>query len=214
MPPHARIRSLCLRSVYAAGLCLLVVFLMALSGAASITLLYDDPTFERGLHGFEGSVVRTVTDLRGLVAFIHGFGGYAAFVLAGWAAVEMFSLYRALRREGPLLRAFSGRMLVLGVIGSVLLACSIGILTITGVKAAGFNRGYATTDIDELHARVPGADRFASAEGDEMVNWHTRELTYLLGAAALLVAAATSQVRKVRTALSGSDNAAHGPDPS
>jgi hypothetical protein len=194
-----RLRSLCFRSVFAAGSCLALVFLMALSGAASITLLYDDRTFMAGTTGFEAGVANTVIAMRGLIGFLHGFGGYAAFILAGWAGVEMYSLSRALRKAAlPEQRQAANRILFLGTVGSALLACSIGILAVTGVKAAGLNR--AGAEPDAMSARVPGADRFVAPEGDEMVNWHTRELTYMLGASALLVAAATSQVRKVRQA--------------
>lgn len=200
------IRSLCFRAVFAAGSCLAIIFLMALSGAASITLLYDDPTFMGNTAGFERTVIDVVTALRPAIGFVHSFGGYAAFVLAGWAAVEMFSLSRALRKaEIAEQRQAANRILFLGVIGSALLACSIGILAVTGVKAAGLNRAITGKPSDQMTPMVPGADRFVAPEGDEMVNWHTRELTYLLGAAALLVAAATSQVRKVRQA--GRENA-------
>jgi hypothetical protein len=201
MAQHETIRSLCLRSTVAAGLCLGVVFLMALSGAASITLLYDDRAFLDATRGFEGAVMNAVLSLRGPVNFIHSFGGYAAFILAGWTGVEMFSLSRALRQASmPEQRQAANRILFLGTLGSAVLACSIGILAVTGVKAAGLNRQLMGEPKDEMRPVVPGADRFVAPEGDQMVNWHTRELTYLLGAAALLVAGATSQVRKVRQA--------------
>lgn len=189
-----RLRAQVMRALVSSGLSLFVVLLMAISGAASITLLYFGGSFVPGMRGFEGSVVSTVLALEPLINLVHELGGYAAFVFAGWAGVEMFALARMLRRsDQPALRAAASRVMLPGVSGAVLLACSIALLTFTGVKAAGFNHSQQPLAATPT---APGSEKFTSAEGDELVNWHTRELTYILALGALLLAAGASQARK------------------
>ncbi|MCL4731944.1 MAG: hypothetical protein KJ044_16110, partial [Planctomycetes bacterium] len=123
----------CRRAVLASGLALGLVFLLALSGAASITLMYETPGFKERIGGFEGAVLEAVRLIRPLIRPLHSFGGYAAFVLAGWAAIEMLGLFRLLRNAPtPELRAFAPRVLALGAIGGAVLAASVAVLVVSG----------------------------------------------------------------------------------
>lgn len=193
----------CRRAVLASGLALGLVFALALSGAASITLMFDASSFQETIKGFEGFVLDTVRMLKPAIRFLHTYGGYAAFVLAGWAGIEMFWLYRALRGSGKVeVRAFATRILVLGVIGGAVLTVTVGVLTVSGTAASVALRGSASPADEGPEPLNPMARSIAdpSATGDSLVNEHTRRQTYMVGIAALLLAAAASQARRAAKA--------------
>jgi hypothetical protein len=131
---------------------------------------------------------------------LHNYGGYAAFVLAGWSCIEMLWLFRLLKR-GPTseIRAFGPRIFVLGVVGAALLAASVGVLVVSGTVASLALRQAQPVAEDSPQPLNPVARHIAQPAadgGDASVNEHTRQQTYFMGIAALLLAAATSQARK------------------
>lgn len=194
----AAITKQCRRAVVASGMALGLVFALALSGAASITLMFDATSFQETIKGFEGVVLDTLRFFKPMIRPLHALGGYAGFVLAGWAAVEMLWLFRLVRRAPtPELRAFAPRVLALGVIGGAVLAVSVGVLVVSGTMASTALR-QAEPELTEgpepLNPLARGVAQPGS--GDATVNEHTRQQTYFLGIAALLLAAATSQARK------------------
>lgn len=196
----SRLKSQCRRATWAAGVCLGLVFVLGVSGVASITLLYEDPWFVNETRGFEGAVIQTVLALKPLIRFLHTYGGYAAFVLAGWTAIEMFALWRLLRGQTSAeSRQAATWVMGLGVIGGAALAGAVALLTVSGIAAAGFLQQSKLAPGEEAaqeNPALPGA-RPAGEKGAEFVEWHTRELTYVVAAAALMLAGAASQARKV-----------------
>src|SRR5690606_24260779 len=84
---------------WACGLCLALLFLLGLSGIASITLLHDDQLYVGNTGGLEGSVLDTVMDLRWLIEPLHEWGGYLAIVLGGWAGLALWRFARHIRRS-------------------------------------------------------------------------------------------------------------------
>ncbi|MBX3474174.1 MAG: hypothetical protein KF754_07305 [Planctomycetes bacterium] len=194
----------CRRAVLAAGCALALVFVLALTGAASITLIFDTPGFQEKISGFEGFVLDTVRFLSPLVKLLHTFGGYVAFVLSGWAAIEMFVLARTLRRgTSPEVRQYGPRVLALGVAGGTVLAVMVGVLTVSGTAASMALRKAAPSVEERPEPLNPMARHIAdpTAPEDSLVNEHTRSQTYAVGIAALLLAAAASQARKARKAV-------------
>ncbi len=204
-----RLKEQCRRAIWAAGVCLALVFVLGVSGVASITLLYEDPWFVNETRGFEGAVIQTVLALKPLIRFLHTYGGYAAFVLAGWTAVEMFGLWRVLRAQATAeSRQASTWVMGLGVVGGAALAGAIGLLTVSGIAAAGFlqqSKLAPGESAAQENPALPGA-RGTPDKGAQFVEWHTRELTYVVAAAALMLAGAASQARKIARQTGKEDN--------
>lgn len=198
-----KIAAQCRRAVIAAGCALGLVFLLALSGAASITLMFETPGFQETIRGFEGAVLDVVRFLSPVIRALHSFGGYVGFVVCGWAAIEMFSLARLLRRGGTAaLRIYAPRIGVLGVAGGAVLAVMVGVLTVSGTAASMALRKAAPPVEEKPEPLNPLSRHIAEPRGsdDSLVNEHTRSQTYLVGIAALLLAAGASQARRARKA--------------
>ena len=206
-PDKAEIVSRARRALWACGICFGLLFLMGLSGVASITLLYDDPLYRTGTQGFEGDVVRTVSALSGVIGIIHSWGGYVGIVLAGWAGLEMFSFGRLLRRtdEGDW-RSAGRRLMPLGLAGAGILILALILLIPSGVAAKGF-LSYSepkvvndTPNPGSFAPRIPGRVELEDGGDSKFVEWHTRELNYMLAVGALLLVFAASSTRKIELA--------------
>jgi len=196
-PSRDQVVSRAARAQWACGLCFGLLFLMGLSGVASITLLYDNPMYRSGVQGFEGQVMGVVVAMKGAIRFIHAWGGYAGILLAGWAGLEVFSFSRLLKRTDNAGWRRSGRLLgVLGLAGAVLLIASLLLLIPSGVAAKGF------LGVEPQTKDVPapvGLQRPGSEDSNDggMVEWHTRELNYLMALGAIVLVFAASGIRRI-----------------
>jgi hypothetical protein len=204
-PDNPEIQRRARRVLWACGLCFGLLFLMGLTGVASITLLYDDPMMRTNMRGFEGSVVRFVASLEDVIDVIHSWGGYAGIVLSGWAGLEVFSFARLLRRTDKAEWRTSGRRLApLGLAGAVLLIGALLVLIPTGVAAKGYLGSDEPAVVDEMPnpdrqpPRVPGVVELEDAGDSEMADWHLRQLNFLLAIGAFLLMFAVSSTRRIQ----------------
>lgn len=198
-PLNAVIRRKASRAQWACGLCFGLLFLMGLSGIASITLLYDSPLYRTGVRGFEATVMNAVVSMKGVIGLIHGWGGYVGILLAGWAGLEVFSFGRRLKRtENPGWRRTGSILSALGLFGAAMLITSLLLLIPSGVAAQGF----LSHDTGSIDAPAPvGLTRPSSSQfsdgSSRMVEWHTRELNYLMAFGAIILAYAAARIRRV-----------------
>ncbi|MCB9893971.1 MAG: hypothetical protein H6839_05975 [Planctomycetes bacterium] len=206
-PERSEIAGRARRVLWACGLCFGLLFLMGLSGVASITLLYDDPLYRTGTQGFEGVVVRTVSSLSGVIKALHSWGGYVGIVLAGWAGLEVFSFGRLIKRseEGEW-RATGRRLMPLGLAGAAMLIVALILLIPSGVAAKSFLSHDEPKVVDDtpnpgaFAPRISGRAELENGADSKFVEWHTRELNYVLALGALLLVFAASSTRKVELA--------------
>jgi hypothetical protein len=193
------------RVLWSCGLCFGLLFLMGLTGVASITLLYDDPMLRTNMGGFEGDVVRFVASIDGLIHFIHEWGGYAGIILAGWAGLEVFSFTRVLRRtDKPEWRTSARRLAPLAIAGSLLLITALLLLIPSGVAAKTFLANDVpavvnhTPNPERLQPRIPTAVEMDDGGAGGQVDWHTKQLNYLLAIGAILLLFAVSSTRRIQ----------------
>ncbi|MCC6464889.1 MAG: hypothetical protein IT463_06060 [Planctomycetes bacterium] len=184
------------RVMWSCGLCFALLFLLGLSGVASITLLYDAPGFHTT--GLEGTVLDTVRFARPLIRALHTYGGYVAVLLCGWSALELLAFAKALK--GTRWVRMSLLIHLTTVVGVLLMIISVLALTVTGVSAAGFlhrelEPGPGVAGREAPAVPLPSA--VAEQGTERSVEWHTRELNYLLGLGALLTAAAVAAARSI-----------------
>jgi hypothetical protein len=203
--PDAEILRRARRVLWACGLCFALLFLMGLTGIASITLLYDDPMMRTNMRGFEGDVVRFVASIGGLIHMIHEWGGYVGIVLSGWAGLEIFSFGRLLRRtDKPDWRASGGRLMPLGVAGAALLITALLLLIPSGVAARMYLINETPPVVDDtsnperVQPRIPGTVEFEDAGDSGQVDWHTKQLNYLLAIGAILLLFGVSSTRRIQ----------------
>lgn len=200
--PHAAVLRRARRVLWSCGLCFGLLFLMGLTGVASITLLYDDPMLRTNLTGFEGNVVRFVASMADVIHFIHEWGGYLAIALSGWAGLEVFGFARVLRKtDKPEWRTSGGRLAPLGIAGAVLLIVTLLLLIPSGVKA----RAYLTNDAPAVVDSMPNPERTQPRISDMedpgdsgQVDWHTKQLNYMLAIGAILLMFAVSSTRRIQ----------------
>jgi hypothetical protein len=137
--PNAELIKSARRAQWACGLCLGLMFVMGLSGIASITLLHDDPLYTGSTGGIEGTTLEVVISLRWLIELLHEWGGYVGIVLAGWAALAVFSFARRIRRGDNLDWRRTARWVgPAGILGGGLIIASLLLLIASGVAAGGF----------------------------------------------------------------------------
>lgn len=196
---NAVVRRKASRAQWACGLCFGLLFLMGVSGIASITLLYDSPLYRTGVRGFEATVMDTVVAMKGAIGLIHGWGGYVGIVLAGWAGLEVFSFGRRLKRTDNSGWRRTGSILsALGLFGAAMLITSLMLLIPSGVAAQGFlsqDRSSVETPAP-VGLKRPTTQEFSDG-GSRMVEWHTRELNYLMAFGAIILAYAAARIRRV-----------------
>jgi hypothetical protein len=202
-PDHTPVLRASRRALLACGLCFALLLLMGMTGVASITLLYDDPTYTL-TGGLEGTVVRMVRTLSGTINVIHDWGGYVGIVLAGWAGLELLALSRRLKAtDNPEWRAAARRLPVLGLGGAFVLVVSLLLLIPSGVAAKAFLHSDEPspigqpTDRQRLAPRLPGQEVIEDAGNPKFVEWHTRELNYLMALGAILLVFAASTTRRI-----------------
>jgi hypothetical protein len=199
---HAR------RLQWACGLCFALLFLMGLTGLASITLLHDNPTFTSGLTGIEGATFKVVKALRGFIEHAHEWGGYLSILLAGWAGLEVLTFALRLRRLKDSGRRSTARWLgPAGVLGAVVIVGALLLLLASGVAARNYVKHVSQMHGDELGAidRGGALTNRDAATADfpkyELAEYHVREFNYLLAAGALLLVIAANRVRGLSTEL-------------
>lgn len=177
------------RAQWASGICLTMIVLLALSGMASITLMYDDPLSRKGAQGVEGFVLESVITLKPLIHLIHTWGGYVTIVVAGWAMVELFGVSRVAKVHS----ASRGRWIgFLAVIGGLFILASV-----LGLIWSGEGTGqWLKTEISPIGQKEPPKPvKFE----DRWTDLHTRDLLYPLGIGVILmVLASTSSKRLAR----------------
>jgi len=204
-PADARIQRRARRVQWAGGLCFALLFLMGLSGLASVTLLHDDPLYTQEIQGMEGVTLRTVIALRPLIGLIHEWGGYAGILLAGWTALEVFLFGRLLRVADRADWRGVGRWIgPLGVVSGIVLIASLVLLLASGVAARGYVHHIAGQHDDGLS----GVDRSGALGGlqqegeaypkSDLAEMHVRELNYLLAVGAILMVFAIHTSRRIQ----------------
>ncbi|MBK8206323.1 MAG: hypothetical protein IPK87_05920 [Planctomycetes bacterium] len=191
------------RVQWACGLCFGLLFLMGISGIASITLLYDDPLYHESTRDIEGATLRTAIELKWLIGALHMWGGYVAILLAGWAAMEVFSFSRLVRRsDNPGWRSTARWLGPAGIGGGATIVLAVVLLLASGVAAKGYVQHI--TRYGEVKSEIEGApgehDAAKALEGypdSNMAEWHIREMNYLLAIGAIVLVAAAASVRRI-----------------
>lgn len=198
-PTRTQVRRRAKRAQWACGLCFGLLFLMGLSGIASITLLYDTPMYRSGVRGFEGAVMDIVVALKQAIRLLHAWGGYVGILLSGWAGLEVFSYGRLLKRTGDSGWRRTGRMLgPLGLFGAAVLIASLLLLIPSGVAAQGYLKVEAAATETPAPVGLQRPSHNEATEGDSrLVEWHTRELNYLMALGAILLVFAAASIRRV-----------------
>lgn len=202
--PNADIKRAAKRVQWACGLCFGLLFLMGISGLASVTLLHDDPAFTSNIGGIEGATLKTVIALRGVIELLHEWGGYLGIVLAGWAGVEVFNFARRLRKSDRSEWRGTGRWMgPVGILGAVVIVGSLVALLASGVAARAYVEHIGARHSDELS----GIDRGGAltnrdeAMGDfpkhELAEMHVRELNYALAFGAIILVFAANSTRNI-----------------
>jgi hypothetical protein len=192
------------RAQWACGLCLGLMFVMGLSGIASITLLHDDPLYTRSTGGLEGATLEVVITLRWLIELLHEWGGYVGIVLAGWAALAVVSFARRANRAGnPEWKRTARWVGPAGILGGALIIASLLLLIASGVAASGFvdHIGARYNDdlsgIDKSTGLVDARDALEGYDDSRMAEWHVREFNYLLAIGALTLVMGAAAIRRV-----------------
>lgn len=199
---YKEIRSRAFRPLLACGLCFALLLMMGLSGVASITLMYDDPMYVKAMKGVEGAVARAVMDMDWAIRLLHAWGGYVGIMLAGWAGIELLSYGRRLKKTDDAGWRKAGRRLpIIGVAGAGILIVSLVVLIASGIAAKGFVET-PTPEVEGLPD--PGLNNGRLHQRDiqpenerAMVEWHTRELNYLMAFGAIILVIGASSVRTV-----------------
>lgn len=201
---HDDIKRHATRVQWACGLCFGLLFLMGISGIASITLLHDDPTFTSNIGGIEGATLKTVIFLRGAIEFIHEWGGYIGIVLAGWAATEVFNFARRLRKSDNGAWRSTGRWMgPVGIFGGLVIVASLVALLASGVAAKGYVDHIAERNKDELSgidrsgALTTRDEAMSDYPKHELAELHVRELNYALALGAILLVFAANSTRSI-----------------
>ncbi|MBZ0134825.1 MAG: hypothetical protein K8I27_00465 [Planctomycetes bacterium] len=207
-PKHEAVKRHASRVQWACGLCFALLFLMGVSGVASVTLLHDDPTFTSNIGGIEGATLKTVIALRGVIELLHEWGGYFAIVLAGWAGTEVFNFSRRLRKSDRGEWRGTGRWMgPVGVFGGIVIIGSLIALLASGVAAKAYVDHIGAHHSDELSgidrsgaltSRGEAMDEFPKHDLAEM---HVRELNYALALGAILLVLAANSTRGISLAL-------------
>lgn len=207
------------RVMLACGLLLGLLVALGITGLASVTLFYIELDAGTAHDSFERSVIAVVRFFDGwsedgsrlrLIHHVHALGGFAAMVLTGWAAIEIWSAARLFRTHLlERVRAQARWMRPLAIIGAVALELALVAQLLTGTAARAA--------LDEL--RVPSplqapptvreAERIAGAiaaehaasKDDAVVLAHMRELNYPLGFGALLLLLAAMLARRAAIVL-------------
>jgi hypothetical protein len=202
--PNAELIKSARRAQWACGLCLGLMFVMGLSGIASITLLHDDPLYTGSTGGIEGTTLEVVISLRWLIELLHEWGGYVGIVLAGWAALAVFSFARRIRRGDNLDWRRTARWVgPAGILGGGLIIASLLLLIASGVAAGGFvdHIGSRYNDdlsgIDKSTGLVDAREALQGYDDSQMAEMHVREFNYLLAIGALTLVMAAAAIRRV-----------------
>lgn len=191
------------RVMVACGLCFTLLFVTGMCGAASITLLYDDPLYNESIKGIEGATLSAVVALKGFITFMHTWGGYAGILLAGWSMFELLRFARVIRRSDNQGWKSTARWLgPAGVAGSVLIAGSLVALLASGVAAKGYGDHIASYEfVTETVEGKPGEhDAKGMLQGypdSGFAELHVRELNMLLALGAIVLVMATASVRRI-----------------
>ena len=169
------------RMTLACGLCLGLLFLLGLTGMASVTLLYDDGVSAAYDRGFETSVLRTVIALKTAIRLIHSYGSYLAIVLAGWAAVELFRMSKVLASSEIAKARARGRALIfIALVAGVSIIGALVGLSATGVKTHAELRGDRPAEPDPMAAPLPLPAGPGESVDLPAVVMHTRDLNLVL----------------------------------
>ncbi len=191
------------RVQWACGLSFGLLFLMGISGIASITLLYDDPLYHESTRDIEGATLRTAIAMKWLIRALHVWGGYAAILLSGWAAMEVFSFSRLLRRsDSPGWRSTARWVGPAGLLGGATIVLAVVLLLASGVAAKGYVQHI--TRYSEVKGEIEGKpgehDAAEALEGypdSGLAELHIREMNYLLAIGAIVLVAAAAAVRRI-----------------
>jgi hypothetical protein len=191
------------RAQWACGLCLGLMFVMGLSGIASITLLHDDPLYTGATGGVEGTTLEIVISLRWLIELLHEWGGYVGIVLAGSAALAVFSFARRIRRGENLEWRRTARWVgPAGILGGGLIIASLLLLIASGVAASGFVDHIQSGEKDEFGidkntGLIDAREALQGYDDSQMAEMHVREFNYLLAIGALTLVMAAAAIRRV-----------------
>ena len=206
--PTDDIRAAAKRVQWACGLCFGLLFLMGVSGLASITLLHDDPTFTSNISGVEGATLKTVIALRGVIELLHEWGGYLGIVLAGWAATEVLNFARRLRKSDSSSWRATGRWMgPVGIFGGLVIVGALIALLASGVAAKGYVDHIGKRHSDELSgidrggALTDRGETMTDYPKHELAEMHVRELNYALAIGAILLVLAANSTRSISLAL-------------
>lgn len=205
---HQDIRRHARRVQWACGLCFALLFLMGISGLASVTLLHDDPAFTSNIRGIEGATLKTVIALRGVIEVLHEWGGYLGIVLGGWAGIEVFQFSRLLRRSDRAEWRGTGRWMgLVGLVGGIVIIGALLALLASGVAARAYVDHIATRHADDFTGIDRGSaltERGEAMEGfpeHQLAELHVRELNYALALGAILLVLAANSTRGIATAI-------------
>lgn len=191
------------RVMWACGLCFALLFVTGMCGAASITLLYDDPLYNESIKGIEGATLSTVVAMKGFIRFVHTWGAYPAMLLAAWSMFELLRFSRIARRSGNAGWRSTARWLgPAGVVGALLIVLSLISLLASGVAAKGYGEHIASYQfVSETVEGKPGehdANAMLKDYPDSgMAEYHVRELNMLLALGAIVLVMATASVRRI-----------------
>jgi hypothetical protein len=200
-----RIRRLARTALVACGLCFGLLFLMALSGASTFMLqLHGGSTPLANLSGIEGVTMKALTELKPVIAVVHGWGGYVSILLAGWAGIAFFAFARELKRtESPDWRSAARWLGPVAGLGAAVVILAVVLLLASGVAAKGYFQhidGGIRGDVTSVERGVLplSADEALAGYGDsQLAEWHIREMNYLLAIGALMLVFAAARARKI-----------------
>ncbi len=202
--PNADLIAAARRAQWACGLCLGLMFLMGLSGIASITLLHDDPLYTGVTGGIEGTTLDIVIALRWLIELLHEWGGYLCILLAGWAALAVLSFARRVKRTDNADWKRTARWVgPAGIIGGGVIMGSLLLLIASGVAASGFvdHIGSRYDDdlsgIDKSTGLVDARNALEGYDDSQMAELHIREFNYLLAIGALTLVMSAAAIRRL-----------------
>lgn len=188
----------------ACGLCFAVLLITGLSGVSSFLLdLYDKPIYTGRSRGIHDTTLATLIALEPAIRFIHSWGGYIGILLAGWAGIEVFRAGATMRASGnDEWRRSASWLRPVGAAGAAAIMLSLVLLLASGVAAKAYVDDAKRTSPDTLELRDPASqlvdDGFSGQPaGDQMAEWHIREMNYLLAIGALLLVAAAARIRGI-----------------
>lgn len=205
------------RALLASGLAFGLLFVLGLTGLASVTLFYIemDPAIGQGeLEDAVSSIVRFLDgwgeggQRLGLITLAHKYGSYAALVLCGWAALECFLAGGALKAsacDGA--RQAARWVRPLALVGGAVLLLSVGAQIIAGAAAQRAMSELRLPTGTDSPASLAESDRIAKSlaemgggslqsRDEAVVTLHMREMNYPLGFGAIVLLFAVAAIRR------------------